>query len=184
MRAIRGCIGTTSIRGLGNRKQEAIALLIEICRTYGNRIHIVHLASADAVPMLRKARAEGLPITVETCPHYLAFAAEDIADGATEFKCAPPIRERENAERLWAALEEGVIDLVATDHSPCPPSMKAGDFATAWGGIASLQLSLAIMWRLVEKRGLGGGTAGSMDVGGAGAIGGTGAAQGSDRDRV
>jgi len=135
-------------------EQEAIALLIEICRSYGNRVHIVHLASADAVPMLRKARAEGLPITVETCPHYLVFAAEDIPDGTTEFKCAPPIRERENAERLWAALEEGVIDLVATDHSPCPPSMKAGDFASAWGGIASIQLSLAIMWREVEKRGL------------------------------
>src|SRR4029077_5218086 len=95
---------------------------------------------------LRQARAEGLPVTVETCPHYLTFAAEDIPDSATEFKCAPPIRERENNQRLWAALEEGVIDMVVTDHSPCPPQMKSGDFATAWGGIASLQLSLAIMW--------------------------------------
>jgi allantoinase len=97
--------------------------------------------------MIRQARAEGLPLTVETCPHYLTFASEDIADGATEFKCAPPIRERENRERLWAALDEGVIDMVATDHSPCPPGMKSGDFGSAWGGIASLQLSLAVMWK-------------------------------------
>jgi allantoinase len=110
-------------------------------------IHIVHLSSADALPMLREARRQGLPITVETCPHYLTFAAEDIPDGATEYKCAPPIRERENNERLWAALDEGVIDMVVTDHSPCPPEMKCGDFATAWGGIASLQHSLGIMWK-------------------------------------
>jgi len=127
-------------------ENEAIALMIRLSRTFGARIHIVHLSSADALPMLRQARAEGLPVTVETCPHYLTFAAEDIPDGATEFKCAPPIRERENNQRLWAALEEGVIDMVVTDHSPCPPQMKSGDFATAWGGIASLQLSLPIMW--------------------------------------
>jgi allantoinase len=126
-------------------EHEAIALMIRGSRTFGARVHIVHLASADAIPMIRQARAEGLPLTVETCPHYLTFASEDIAQGATEFKCAPPIRERENRERLWTALEEGVIDLVATDHSPCPPGMKSGDFGSAWGGIASLQLSLAIM---------------------------------------
>src|SRR5205814_3456866 len=128
-------------------EHDAIARMIAVSRDFGIRIHIVHLASAGALPMLRDARASGLPVTVETCPHYLTFAAEDISDGATEFKCAPPIRERENAERLWSALEEGVIDMVASDHSPCPPDMKAGDFATAWGGIASLQLSLGIMWK-------------------------------------
>jgi allantoinase len=135
-------------------EHEAIARMIGLSRRYGVKIHIVHLASADALPMLRTAKAEGLPVTVETCPHYLTFAAEDIPDGATEFKCAPPIRERENADRLWDALEEGVIDLVATDHSPCPPDMKAGDFASAWGGIASLQLSLGIMWNGVTSRGV------------------------------
>src|SRR6266700_7836697 len=119
--------------------------MIRCSRTFGARVHIVHLSSADAIPMIRQARAEGLPLTVETCPHYLTFASEDISGGATDFKCAPPIRERENRERLWAALDEGVIDMVVTDHSPCPPGMKSGDFASAWGGIASLQLSLAIM---------------------------------------
>ncbi len=94
-------------------------------------------------------------LTVETCPHYLAFAAEEIPDGALEFKCAPPIREREKSGALlWAALEQGEIHLVATDHSPCPPAMKTGDFATAWGGISSLQLSLAIMWNETGKRGI------------------------------
>jgi allantoinase len=126
---------------------DAIALLIRGSRAFGARIHIVHLSSADAIPMIREARGDRLPLTVETCPHYLTFASEDIPDGATEFKCAPPIRERENRERLWAALEEGVIDLVATDHSPCPPEMKCGDFGSAWGGIASLQLSLAVLRR-------------------------------------
>jgi allantoinase len=127
-------------------ENQAIALMIRLSEAYGAKIHIVHLSSADALPLLRQARAQGLPVTVETCPHYLTFAAEDIPDGATEFKCAPPIRERENNERLWAALDEGVIDMVVTDHSPCPPQMKSGDFAAAWGGIASLQLSLPIMW--------------------------------------
>ena len=136
-------------------EHDAIGRLIELSRSYGVRVHIVHLSSADALPMLRAARAEGLPVTVETCPHYLAFAAEDIPDGATQFKCAPPIRERENAERLWSALEEGVIDLVVTDHSPCPPEMKRGDFSNAWGGVASVQLSLAIVWKQLQKRGLG-----------------------------
>jgi allantoinase len=128
-------------------ENQAIALMLRLSQAFGARIHIVHLSSADALPMLRQARAQGLPVTVETCPHYLTFAAEDIPDGATEFKCAPPIRERENNERLWAALDEGVIDMVITDHSPCPPQMKSGDFASAWGGIASLQLSLGVMWR-------------------------------------
>jgi allantoinase len=130
-------------------EHDAIALMNRLSEEFGAKIHIVHLASADALPVLRQG-----PLTVETCPHYLTFAAEDIADGATRFKCAPPIRERENRERLWTALQQGEIHLVATDHSPCPPAMKSADFSTAWGGIASLQLSLAIMWNETQKRGI------------------------------
>jgi len=135
---------------------EAVELLIRLCREAGCRIHIVHVSSADVLPFLRNARAEGLPITAETCPHYLTFAAEEIPDGGVAFKCAPPIRSRENRERLWEALREGTIDLIATDHSPCPPEMKKidiGDFREAWGGIASLQLSLPAVWTGVRERG-------------------------------
>jgi allantoinase len=127
----------------------AIRLLIDLCREFGTRIHIVHLASAEALPMLRAAKAEGLPITVETCPHYLHFAAEDIADGKTLLKCAPPIRSAANRELLWQAVADGTIDLIASDHSPCPPAMKRldeGRFDTAWGGIASLSLGASIVW--------------------------------------
>ncbi len=116
---------------------EAIRVLIDLCRETGCHTHIVHLATAEALPFLRAARAEGLPITVETAPHYLHFAAEQIATGDTLFKCAPPIRQADNREALWAALLAGDIDLVATDHSPCPPELKqlqTGDFAAAWGG--------------------------------------------------
>ena len=137
-------------------EQQAIAMMLALCEETGCRVHIVHLAAVEAVPMLRDARKRGLPVTVETCPHYLCFSAEEIADGATSFKCAPPIRERENRDALWAALEEGVIDLVATDHSPCPPTMKriaSGDFFEAWGGIASLELSLAAVWTGGRARG-------------------------------
>ncbi|HEX6367945.1 MAG TPA: allantoinase AllB [Longimicrobium sp.] len=137
-------------------EQQAIELLIRLCRETGARIHVVHLADADALPLLRAARAEGLPLTVETCPHYLHFAAEEIADGATDHKCAPPIREAENRERLWDALGAGDIDLVVTDHSPCPPEMKGldtGDFLRAWGGIASLQLTLPVAWKGARARG-------------------------------
>jgi len=133
---------------------EAILLMIELCRTYKCRVHIVHLSSVEALPFLRAARAEGLPITVETCPHYLHFAGEEIPDGATWFKCAPPIRSRANRERLWRALKDKDIDLVATDHSPCPPEMKRGSFREAWGGIASLQLALSIVWTEAKKRGI------------------------------
>ncbi len=127
----------------------AIRLMIELCRKYRCRVHIVHLSSAEALPDLRAARAEGLPITVETCPHYLHFCAEEIPDGSTLHKCAPPIRSRANRERLWQALLDGDIDLIATDHSPCPPDMKTrakGSFLEAWGGIASLELGLSIVW--------------------------------------
>src|SRR5207302_9954796 len=125
-------------------EDRATSLMIRLCREYGTRVHIVHLSSAEAVPMLRTARAEGLPITVETCPHYLTFSSGEIPPGATHFKCAPPIRNGVNRRRLWLALGEGVIDFVASDHSPCPPEMKlsdTGDFLQAWGGIASLGLA-------------------------------------------
>lgn len=126
---------------------DAIALLIRLCRETGCHVHIVHLSAAGAIPMLIRAKVEGLPITVETCPHYLFFNAEEVPDGDTRFKCAPPIRERLNNEQLWGALLQGTIDMIATDHSPCPPSMKPpGDFFRAWGGIASLQWSLPIVW--------------------------------------
>jgi allantoinase len=135
----------------------AIELLIRLAREFGAHIHIVHLASADALPALSAARMAGVPVTIETCPHYLTFAAEDIPDGATAFKCAPPIRERSHRERLWRALAEEQIDLVASDHSPSPASLKlleAGDFVRAWGGIASLQLGLAAVWTGAAERGL------------------------------
>ncbi len=137
---------------------EAIALLLRLCRTYRFRLHIVHLSTARALPMLREAKAEGLPVTVETCPHYLQFAAEEIPDGATLLKCAPPIRRRENREALWEGLRKGVIDLVATDHSPCPPGMKrtdSGRFDLAWGGVASLSVALPVMWTECVRRGFG-----------------------------
>lgn len=137
-------------------EDQAIALLIALCREFRVRTHIVHLSSSNSIAQLREAKAAGLPISVETCPHYLTFVAERIPAGATEFKCAPPIRERENQEKLWAALGDGTIDLVATDHSPCPPAMKLpeeGDFLRAWGGIASLQVSLPAVWTQAASRG-------------------------------
>ena len=140
---------------------EAIRGLFALCRERpagapALRLHVVHLATAEALPLLAAARAEGLAVTVETCPHYLAFAAEEIADGATEFKCAPPIRGAAEREALWRALLDGAIDLVASDHSPCPPAMKRraeGDFFAAWGGIASLQLLLPAVWTGARARG-------------------------------
>jgi allantoinase len=134
---------------------EAIDKLLRLAREFDVHMHIVHLAAAEALPLLRRARADGVRVTVETCPHYLTFAAEDVADGATLFKCAPPIRGRSTREALWQALDAGDIDLVATDHSPCPPSMKAeGDFLRAWGGIASLELSLPAVWTGASERGM------------------------------
>lgn len=136
----------------------AIELLLALCREFKLRLHIVHLATAKALPVLRAARAEGLSVSVETCPHYLHLQAESIANGATLFKCAPPIRSAENRERLWQALGDGTIDLVATDHSPCPPDMKRlseGNFRTAWGGIASLSVALPVMYTEAHARGFG-----------------------------
>lgn len=135
----------------------AIMRMIGLCREFGARVHIVHLSSALALPMIRAAKAEGLKLTVETCPHYLYFAAEEIADGATLLKCAPPIRSGHNRDLLWAALSDGTIDLVASDHSPCPPEMKGkdGSFRTAWGGIAGVSLSLPVVWTEAGLRGFG-----------------------------
>jgi allantoinase len=137
-------------------ENNAIDLLLGLGREFGAWIHIVHLSSTDAIPQIRKAKATGQRASVETCPHYLTFSSEEIPDGATLFKCAPPLRERENREKLWAGLRDGTIDMIATDHSPCPPDMKrqeTGDFLDAWGGIASLQLSLPAVWTQASPRG-------------------------------
>jgi allantoinase len=137
-------------------EDQAVALLCDLCRETSARIHVVHHSSQSALPLLAEARAAGLPISAETCPHYLFFAAEEIPDGATEFKCAPPIRELANREALWRALAAGTLDLVASDHSPCTPALKGrerGDFTLAWGGIAGLQLSLPVVWTAASRRG-------------------------------
>jgi allantoinase len=139
-------------------ENEAVDLVIDVLRTTGARAHIVHLSSADALLHLRDARDAGLRISAETCPHYLTLAAEDVPDGATPYKCAPPIRERENRERLWQALRDGLVSQVVTDHSPAPASLKCvdtGDFVRAWGGIASLELGLQVVWTGARARGLG-----------------------------
>ena len=137
-------------------EEQAIALVTGLCRSTRARTHIVHHSAASAIPMLRAARAQGLPLTAETCPHYLHFTAETIPDGATPFKCAPPIRDAANREALWAALAEGVLDLVASDHSPCSPALKAievGNFVSAWGGVAGLQLAPMVVWTEAFARG-------------------------------
>jgi allantoinase len=137
-------------------EDEAVQLMIRLSREFGTRVHIVHHSSADSLPQLRQAKAAGVKITAETCPHYLYFAAEEIPDGATEFKCCPPIRERDNREQLWQALAGGTLDMIVSDHSPCPPELKCreeGDFLKAWGGIASLQLRLPVIWTEALRRG-------------------------------
>ena len=134
----------------------AIAWLVERARWTGAQVHVLHLSSSDALPMIASARRDGVRLTVETCPHYLTFTAEEVPDGATEFKCCPPIREAVNRELLWAGLAGGVIDTVVSDHSPCPVALKhrdTGDFGTAWGGIASLQIGLPAMWSAARRRG-------------------------------
>jgi allantoinase len=135
---------------------DAIALLIRLAEEYSTPIHIVHLSSAKALPLLAAARGRGVPVTVETCVQYLWFAAETIPDGATEYKCAPPIRDAANREALWNALASGEIDMVITDHSPCPPTMKRreeGRWDRAWGGIAGLGLALPVFWTAMAQRG-------------------------------
>jgi allantoinase len=150
-------------------ENRAIELLVRLATAAKSRLHIVHVSSAEALEIIRIARATGWAITAETCPHYLVFAADEtnslgsedpsyigIADGATEFKCAPPIREAENRERLWAGLGDGTLDFIASDHSPCPTEMKrkdTGDFFAAWGGITSLELGLAAVWTSARARG-------------------------------
>jgi allantoinase len=134
----------------------AIAELIEAARFTGARVHVLHLSSSDAIPMLRSARRDGIPLTAETCPHYLVFTAQSIADGSTQFKCCPPIREADNREDLWAALRSGDIDCIVSDHSPCTPELKqleVGDYRSAWGGISSLQLGLPAIWTEARQRG-------------------------------
>lgn len=136
---------------------DAIRLVIGLARETGCRTHIVHLSAADALVDLSSARAAGVPITAETCPHYLAFEAEKIPDGATHFKCAPPIREHSNRERLWRAVASSEIEFIVSDHSPCTPALKRmeeGDFERAWGGIAGLQFSLPVIWSEMKKRGM------------------------------
>ncbi len=139
-------------------EEQAIALLVRLCRDTGARVHVVHLSAASALPAIAAARAEGLPVTAETCPHYLHLAAEDVPDGATPFKCAPPIRGRDNREALWGALADGHVDMIVSDHSPCTPALKQldrGDFGGAWGGIAGLQLALPVVWTEASRRGRG-----------------------------
>ncbi len=166
---IEACCGSSSAGDADSRSYEtflrsrprdaenqAVELMIRLSRETGCRVHIVHHSSADGLVMLRQAKTSGARITAETCPHYLHFAAEDIRDGATEFKCCPPIRERQNREQLWGALLDGTIDMVVSDHSPCPPGMKLaeqGDFMKAWGGISSLQLRLPVIWTEAIARG-------------------------------
>jgi len=136
----------------------AIAAVIDAARRTEARAHIVHLSSSDAIPMIFAAREAGVALTVETCPHYLSLAAERIPDGATQFKCCPPIREESNRDALWAALAMGIVDCVVSDHSPCVAGLKrldSGDFGAAWGGIAGLQLSLPVVWTAARDRGHG-----------------------------
>jgi allantoinase len=142
---------------------EAIELLLNLCRSHRFRLHIVHVSTAKALPLIAAAKREGLSVTAETCPHFLHCAAEDIPDGATLFKSAPPIRSRANRELLWQALLDGTLDLIATDHSPCPPHMKrlkdhkngnadAGRFDQAWGGIPSLSTAISVLWTECTRR--------------------------------
>jgi allantoinase len=137
-------------------EDEAIAMIVELSRKHRCPAHVVHLSSASALPILAEAQADGVPVTAETCLHYLAFAAEDIADGGTEFKCAPPIRDRDNQEQLWQGLAAGTLSMVVSDHSPCRPELKqreTGDFLGAWGGISGLQLGLPVLFTLALERG-------------------------------
>ncbi|MEV5330760.1 allantoinase AllB [Streptomyces werraensis] len=131
----------------------AIARLLEQARRFDARVHVLHLSSADALPLLAEAKADGVRVTVETCPHYLTLTAEEVPDGASEFKCCPPIREAANRDLLWQALADGTIDCVVTDHSPSTADLKTDDFATAWGGISGLQLSLPAVWTEARGRG-------------------------------
>jgi allantoinase len=138
-------------------EHRAIATVIDLARKTGARVHVLHLSAAGALPMIAAARADGVAITVETCPHYLTLTAEEVPDGGTEFKCCPPIRDAANQDLLWQGLADGVIDCVVSDHSPCTAELKrfdTGDFADAWGGIAGLQLGLPAVWTAARQRGV------------------------------
>lgn len=138
-------------------ENNAIKAVIEAARETGARVHILHLSSSDALPLIRQAKADGVALTVETCPHYLTFAAENIPDGATQYKCAPPIRQEENRRKLWQGVLDGTIDHVASDHSPCVAELKhmdVGDFQLAWGGISSVQLGFSAIWTAGEEFGI------------------------------
>jgi allantoinase len=137
-------------------EKAAIDLLVRLMDWCPVPVHVVHVSSAQGVQTIRAARARGLPLTAETCPHYLAFSAVDVPTRATEFKCAPPIREPVHRDALWQGLLDGDLDMIASDHSPAPSTMKAtgGDFFAAWGGIASLQLGLAVVWTAAARRGI------------------------------
>ncbi len=137
-------------------EETAVAAVLRTARSTGRRAHILHLSAASALPLLAAAKRDGGRVTAETCPHYLTLRAEDVPDGATEYKCCPPIRDGDNQELLWRGLAEGTIECVVSDHSPCTPDLKrsdVGDFAAAWGGIASLQLGLAAVWSRARDRG-------------------------------
>jgi allantoinase len=139
-------------------EESAIAHLLDAAARHGARVHILHLAAAGALPLIASARAGGAAVSAETCPHYLTFCAEQVPDGATEFKCCPPVRDAANRDGLWAGLASGLIDVVVSDHSPCPPALKqreSGDFGAAWGGISSLQLGLPAVWTQARRRGHG-----------------------------
>jgi allantoinase len=142
----------------GAAEVAAVTRLVELARRTGARVHVLHLSSARAAPVIAAAQADGIAITAETCPHYLGLIAERVPDGRTEFKCCPPIRDQANQERLWSALRAGIVGCVVSDHSPCPPDLKKldeGDFGTAWGGISSVQLGLPVVWTRARARGLG-----------------------------
>jgi allantoinase len=133
---------------------DAIQLMARLAHDTGTHVHIVHVSSASGVETIAGARAAGVPITAETCPHYLMFSAGEIPEGATEYKCAPPIRESEDREALWRGLRSGALSLIASDHSPAPAALKRpGDFLRAWGGVASLELALAAVWTGARSRG-------------------------------
>jgi allantoinase len=136
-------------------ENDAIARLVDLARRLDARVHVLHLSSSDALPLIADARRDGVRITAETCPHFLTLTAEDVPDGATEFKCCPPIRERANQDALWRALADGTLDCVVSDHSPCTADLKTGDFRDAWGGISSLQLGLPAVWTAARERGHG-----------------------------
>ena len=157
-----GCAGSSYADFVRSRPPDAestaIATVLGLAARHGTRVHLLHLSDAGSVEQIAAARADGVHVTVETCPHYLTLAAEDISDGDTAYKCCPPIRDRANQDRLWAALRDGVVDAVVSDHSPSTPELKrldTGDFGEAWGGIASLQLGLPVVWTAAAARGFG-----------------------------